>query len=189
MPYNTTAIPPRKEITGTTQLPLTRVKKIINMDQDINTCSNNAAFVITIATEMFIQHFAQEAHNQAKIERKPRRNIQYKDMANAVLSRDNLEFLEDVIPKVVSYGKIKDQAAATRAKLKGEKKTGIAGAAEDSAAPSGGLPNGKKHKTNGHAATNGAVLGGAHDDDPSAQLEMEMRQAQRSNDGDVDMTG
>ena len=29
---------------------------------------------------MFIQHFAQEAHNQAKIERKPRRNIQYKDM-------------------------------------------------------------------------------------------------------------
>lgn len=29
---------------------------------------------------MFIQHFAQEAHNMAKLERKPRRNIQYKDM-------------------------------------------------------------------------------------------------------------
>jgi hypothetical protein len=67
MPYNTTAIPPRKDITGTTQLPcvyaspftlgsstdrhpVTRVKKIISMDQDINTCSNNAAFVITVAT-------------------------------------------------------------------------------------------------------------------------------------------
>lgn len=29
---------------------------------------------------MFIQHFATEAHNNAKLERKPRRNIQYKDM-------------------------------------------------------------------------------------------------------------
>lgn len=29
---------------------------------------------------MFIQQFAQEAHNMAKLERKPRRNIQYKDM-------------------------------------------------------------------------------------------------------------
>ncbi|OIW31801.1 hypothetical protein CONLIGDRAFT_629488 [Coniochaeta ligniaria NRRL 30616] len=182
MPYNTTAIPPRKEITGTTQLPLTRVKKIINMDQDINTCSNNAAFVITLATEMFIQHLAQEAHNMAKFERKPRRNIQYKDMANAVLHHDNLEFLEDVIPKTTSYSKVKDQAAAARAKLKGEKKTGVVG--EEPA----GLPNGKKHKTNGHA--NGVAAPKIlADDDPSAQLEMEMRQAERGHDEDVDMTG
>lgn len=67
MPYNTTAIPPRKEVTGQTQLPrksshphalhthsdhppVTRVKKIIAVDPDVNICSNNAAFVITIAT-------------------------------------------------------------------------------------------------------------------------------------------
>ncbi len=66
MPYNTTAIPPRKEITGQTQLPreyfplqlypavtnsllVTRVKKIIGVDPDITICSNNAAFVITLA--------------------------------------------------------------------------------------------------------------------------------------------
>ena len=66
MPYNTTAIPPRRDVTGQTQLPckshdsrqghsmltvtVARVKKIIALDQDIAMCSNNAAFVITIAT-------------------------------------------------------------------------------------------------------------------------------------------
>jgi hypothetical protein len=30
--------------------------------------------------EMFIQHLADESLNQAKLERKPRRNIQYKDV-------------------------------------------------------------------------------------------------------------
>lgn len=29
---------------------------------------------------MFIQHIAGEAHNMAKMDRKPRRNIQYKDL-------------------------------------------------------------------------------------------------------------
>jgi hypothetical protein len=69
MPYNTTAIPPRKEVTGQTQLPcrlliallrslilqltpplVTRVKKIVAVDPDIAICSNNAAFAITLAT-------------------------------------------------------------------------------------------------------------------------------------------
>ncbi|PNY26543.1 DNA polymerase epsilon subunit C, partial [Tolypocladium capitatum] len=49
MPYNTTAIPPRKEATGHNQLPLTRVKKIIDQDSEIAKCSNNAAFIITCA--------------------------------------------------------------------------------------------------------------------------------------------
>ncbi|KAI0459523.1 histone-fold-containing protein, partial [Xylaria acuta] len=119
MPYNTTAIPPRKEVTGQAQLPLSRVKKIIAQDQDITICSNNAAFVITLATEMFIQHLASEGLNMAKLERKPRRNIQYKDLANAVSHHDNLQFLEDIVPKTVPYKQIKAHAAATRANLSG----------------------------------------------------------------------
>ncbi|KAI1168211.1 hypothetical protein F5B18DRAFT_269770 [Nemania serpens] len=119
MPYNTTAIPPRKEVTGQAQLPLSRVKKIIAQDQDIKLCSNNAAFVITLATEMFIQYLASEGLNMAKLERKPRRNIQYKDLANAVSHQDNLQFLEDIVPKTVPYKQIKAHAAATRAKLGG----------------------------------------------------------------------
>lgn len=75
---------------------VSRVKKIIGLDTDINQCSNNAAFVTTIATvcflcpssqqiltfiqEMFIQHLAEQSHNVVKSEKKPRRNIQYKDV-------------------------------------------------------------------------------------------------------------
>ncbi|KAK3400051.1 hypothetical protein B0T20DRAFT_407693 [Sordaria brevicollis] len=138
MPYNTTAIPPRKEVTGQTQLPLTRVKKIIAVDPDITVCSNNAAFVITLATEMFIQHLASEAQNMAKAERKPRRNIQYKDVAAAVSHHDNLEFLEDVVPKTSSYKAIKAQAAAARARVKGGSDTVVPPAGTAAAIATGG---------------------------------------------------
>ncbi|EJT78658.1 hypothetical protein GGTG_03757 [Gaeumannomyces tritici R3-111a-1] len=224
MPYNTTAIPPRREATGQTQLPLTRVKKIVALDPDINVCSNNAAFIITLATEMFIQHLAGEAHNMAKMDRKPRRNVQYKDLSNAVQHQENLEFLQDMVPKTLPFKQIREQAAATQAKLRGERPSddGENTGEGDSqlAAPA---PNGKRQKSssaNGkgaaHRQSNGAsVKGGAaaaspsssgggganghrasilSDDDPSTQLELEMRQAGRKGGGndaddDVEMTG
>ncbi|KAI0132685.1 histone-fold-containing protein [Xylariales sp. AK1849] len=193
MPYNTTAIPPRKEVTGQTQLPLSRVKKIIGQDQDISICSNNAAFAITVATEMFIQHLATEALKQAKLERKPRRNIQYKDVANAVHHQDNLEFLVDMVPKTAKFRDVKASAAAVRATLRGER----LGEDEEEPQP---VPNGKKHKSSAsRSSLNGSVdiaglLGGnrtrrqSEDDgpaDPNDQLQMEMRQAR--GDGDVEM--
>ncbi|KAJ3952888.1 hypothetical protein N0V92_010651 [Colletotrichum tropicale] len=194
MPYNTNAIPPRKEVTGQPALPLARVKKIIATDPDIGICSNNAAFVITLATEMFIQYLANEGQNMAKMDRKPRRNVQYKDLgkllvflspfltekdetktaapvANAVNHHDNLEFLEDVIPKTIPYKKIKDQAAISRANPR----------KADSEPKKRQSTNG----VNGTAAGPAAAAAAMQDDDPNAQLEAEARQA----DGDVDMTG
>ncbi|KAI1853376.1 hypothetical protein JX265_000128 [Neoarthrinium moseri] len=196
MPYNTTAIPPRKDVTGATLLPLSRVKKIIAQDQDINICSNNAAFAITVATELFIQHLASKALDAAKAERKPRRNIQYKDIATAVHHHDNLEFLEDLVPKTAKFKDVKAAAAATRASLRGELKTDVV--SEEPPAP---VPNGKKHKAsasrsslNGNVDI-GSMLGGhrvarmqSEDDgpaDPNDQLQMEMQQAR--GDGDVEM--
>ncbi|KAI4727602.1 histone-fold-containing protein [Aureobasidium sp. EXF-10728] len=103
MPYNNTPITPSTEITGTVSLPLARVKKIIHADDDIANCSNNAAFAITAATELFLQYLVEQTQNVVKAEKKPRRNIQYKDVASAVARVDNLEFLADVVPKTVSY--------------------------------------------------------------------------------------
>ncbi|KAH7160266.1 histone-fold-containing protein [Dactylonectria estremocensis] len=189
MPYNTTAIPPRKEPTGQTQLPLSRVKKIISQDPDIHICSNNAAFVITLAAEMFVQHLADESHTQAKLERKPRRNIQYKDVANAISHQDNLEFLEDVVPKTVPYKKIKAAAGATQARLRGENNA-------NERPPTAKTPvaNGtSKSIVNGNS--NGSPFAVTprteeRQDDPNAQLELEMRQAAgQTRDGDVTMTG
>jgi len=179
MPYNTTAIPPRKEVTGTAQLPLSRVKKIVAVDPDIQICSNNASFVITLAAEMFVQYLAAEGQNMVKLERKPRRNLQYKDLANAVLHKDNLEFLEDVIPKTTQYRQIKDQAAATQAKLRGEK-TG-----DDPQ-----LSNGKAQKpiANGSGSLNGFERErGAADEEPNRQLEMDVKKMEHGHDDDVDM--
>jgi len=112
MPYNNTPIAPPRETTGTVSLPLARVKKIISADDEVGACSNNASFVIALATEMFIQYLAEQTHTVVKTERKPRRNIQYRDVANAVARIDNLDFLGDVVPKTMPYKKFKEQKAA-----------------------------------------------------------------------------
>lgn len=116
MPYNNTAIPPPEEVTGSAALPLARVKRILQLDDDISACSANGAFAITVATEMFIRYLAEQSLNVVKSERKPRRNIQYKDVANAVARIDNLEFLTDVVPKTVTYREYKQQKAGRAAR-------------------------------------------------------------------------
>lgn len=115
MPYNNTAIPPPDEITGTSSLPLARVKKIIAADEELVQCSNSAAFAISVATEIFIRYLTEQAHNVVKAERKPRRNIQYRDLANAVARIDNLDFLADVIPKTTTYKQFKEKKAREEA--------------------------------------------------------------------------
>ncbi|RMJ27449.1 Histone-like transcription factor [Aspergillus sp. HF37] len=100
---------PVDEITGQTALPMSRIKKIVQLDDDIVQCSNNATFTIAVATEMFIRYLAEQGHNVVKSERKPRKNIQYRDLATAVSRIDNLEFLADVIPKTTTYKQFKEK--------------------------------------------------------------------------------
>ncbi|KAL1955512.1 hypothetical protein VTO42DRAFT_8466 [Malbranchea cinnamomea] len=109
MPSN--AIAPSEEIRGHSVLPLSRIKKIIRLDEDIQQCSNSSTFLIAMATEMFIQYLVEQGHNVVKSERKPRKNIQYRDLATAVSRIDNLEFLSDVIPKTTTYRQFKEKRA------------------------------------------------------------------------------
>ncbi|KAK4938813.1 hypothetical protein LTR10_020820 [Elasticomyces elasticus] len=111
MPYNNAPIEPPEEITGSSVLPLARVKKIIAMDEDIAQCSTTAAFAISIATEEFVRYLAEQAHNVVKSERKPRRNIAYKDIATAISRIDNLEFLSDTVPKTKTYRQFREEKA------------------------------------------------------------------------------
>lgn len=98
------------------QLPanssVARVQKIINADPERLTVTKNASFAIALATEMMIQHLATTTHNVVKAERKPRRNIQYRDVSGAVSKTDNLEFLVDVVPKTTQYGAWRKRKAA-----------------------------------------------------------------------------
>ncbi|KAI1396230.1 hypothetical protein F4819DRAFT_504651 [Hypoxylon fuscum] len=161
MPYNTTAIPPRSAPTGQTQLPLSRVKRIVAQDQDIGICSNNAAFVITLATEMFIQELSKQAFAVARADKKPRRNIQYKDLAGAVSHLDHLEFLEDVIPKTVPYKAVKASAAATRGALNGGVGHKARADADDDAAAAGAAAAAADRPSSAPGKKNGAAAGGS----------------------------
>lgn len=79
---------------------------------------------------MFIRYLAEQALKVNKAEKKPRRNIQYKDLgmkrfspkrvfyllishieANAVARIDNLEFLSDVIPRTTTFKEYKERKA------------------------------------------------------------------------------
>ncbi|KAL4883255.1 histone-like transcription factor [Aspergillus karnatakaensis] len=110
------------EITGQSSLPIARIKKIIQLDDDIVQCSSNATFVVAMATELFIQYLTEQGHNVVKSERKPRKTIQYKDLATAVSRIDNLEFLTDVIPKTTTYKQFKEKRAKETAKDPGVEK-------------------------------------------------------------------
>jgi len=94
------------------------VKRIIKLDEEIGACSNSAAFLVTVAAEMFIQYLAKQGYKGAQKDR--RKNLQYKDLANAVAALDTLEFLSDTIPRTVPYRKV----AAERRKAGGELEAG-----------------------------------------------------------------
>ncbi|RKP04806.1 histone-fold-containing protein [Thamnocephalis sphaerospora] len=82
--------------TGTTQLPAARVKRIIKEDSEIATCSADAVFLISVATEMFLKQTAQLSIQHAH--REKRKTVAYKDVANLVAERENLEFLTGRCP-------------------------------------------------------------------------------------------
>lgn len=155
-----------------------RVKKIINVDPDIGNCSNNAAFVITVATEMFLQHLVEQSFNQVKSEhtQKPRRNIQYRDVgqyiiitqqltwstdinaANAVARVENLEFLSDVVPRTMTMKAFKEKNS------------------KQSSAVTNGLGHGQNtldRHLGGQQNSNGAGHGDNDDDEEEEQDESE----------------
>ncbi|CAG8442618.1 17244_t:CDS:2 [Dentiscutata heterogama] len=69
---------PTSLITGTTVLPIARVKRIIKEDDEITMCSADATFVIAVAAELFVGHFAKQGLEKANAER--RKNIHYRDL-------------------------------------------------------------------------------------------------------------
>ena len=67
---------------------------------------------------MFVRYLTEQAHVVVRSEKKPRRAIQYKDLANAVARVDNLEFLSDIIPKTVQYKEIKEKKSRAPTTIK-----------------------------------------------------------------------
>ncbi|XP_075165028.1 DNA polymerase epsilon subunit 4 [Haematobia irritans] len=74
------------------QLPLTRVRNIMKLDPDLHVASNEAVFLVTRATELFIQSLGVESYTftaQAK-----KKTVQKRDVDLAISAVDSLMFLD-----------------------------------------------------------------------------------------------
>ncbi|WWC95185.1 hypothetical protein V866_002040 [Kwoniella sp. B9012] len=85
---------------GTTIFPISRVKKIIKADKELDNMSSEAVFMISVATEYFIKHFMEEGYTKARLEK--RKTVNYKDMAAVVARSEEFDFLKDVIPQPIN---------------------------------------------------------------------------------------
>lgn len=75
--YSSRALRARYTLTNPT---VARIKRIVNVDDDVNRCSSDANFLIAVATELFIQYLVKQTSTVLKADRKARRTIQYKDV-------------------------------------------------------------------------------------------------------------
>jgi len=75
-------------------LPQTKVKTIMKSSPEIDAIGVDSVFLITKATELFIDHLTTAAYSSCK----GSKNVQYKNLADVVHKNSNMEFLRDIIP-------------------------------------------------------------------------------------------
>lgn len=59
-------------------LPLTRIKKIIKEDKDVQKIANDAVICTAVATEVFVEYLVNHAYQYTK--RDGRKTVSYKDL-------------------------------------------------------------------------------------------------------------
>lgn len=78
-------------------VPLARIKKIMQADEDVNMIAAEAPVLFAKAAEMFIMEMT--LRGWAHTEEEGRRTLQTKDIAAAISETDVFDFLADVMPK------------------------------------------------------------------------------------------
>lgn len=76
----------------------------------------------TTLQEEFIRYLADRAHDVSKSGKKARHTVTYNDAAEAVNRVDQLQFLEDLVPKTTTHGEHKAKMAAKGKKIPGMEK-------------------------------------------------------------------
>ncbi|KAK9761790.1 hypothetical protein K7432_013051 [Basidiobolus ranarum] len=89
--------------TGVSEFPIARVKRIIKADSDVNNCSNEAVFLISKATELFVKKFSAAGYSYSQTDK--RKTLAYKDLANVPVHDDIFDFLSDILPKSLPVSK------------------------------------------------------------------------------------
>ncbi|KAG5264997.1 hypothetical protein AALO_G00260320 [Alosa alosa] len=80
-------------------LPMSRVKLIMKSSPDVSNINQEALFLTTKATELFVQHLARSSYKNGS--GKGKNTLSYSDLANAAEGTDNFQFLIDILPKKI----------------------------------------------------------------------------------------
>ncbi|XP_014371755.2 DNA polymerase epsilon subunit 4 [Papilio machaon] len=84
--------PPQRNETTRTKLPIARIRNIMRMDPDVSIVHSDAVFLVTKATELFLETMAKEAHTYMSLNK--RKTIAKKDLDHVINNVDCLCFLE-----------------------------------------------------------------------------------------------
>lgn len=94
--------PGKQAALGITSFPQARVMRILKLDDGIEHVSREAAFLITVASELFLKTVAERAYTVTRLEK--RRYIAYGDVQNIVAKDPHWSYLQDVVPDPIPYG-------------------------------------------------------------------------------------
>ncbi|KAM3961636.1 DNA polymerase epsilon subunit 4 [Aphomia sociella] len=82
----------KSEVIRSTRLPMARIKNIMKMDPDVSVVSGEAVFLVTKATELFLETIAKETYSYTSTNK--RKLISKKDLDLIINKVDCLCFLE-----------------------------------------------------------------------------------------------
>ncbi|KAG9279808.1 chromatin accessibility complex protein 1 isoform X2 [Astyanax mexicanus] len=83
----------------TISLPVSRVKLIMKSSPDVSCINQDALFLTTKATELFVQHLALSSYNNGS--GKETNTLSYSDLANTAEETETFQFLTDILPKKI----------------------------------------------------------------------------------------
>ncbi|XP_036422368.1 chromatin accessibility complex protein 1 [Colossoma macropomum] len=80
-------------------LPMSRVRLIMKSSPDVSCINQEALFLTTKATELFVQHLALSSYNNGS--GKDTNALSYSDLANTAEETETFQFLTDILPKKI----------------------------------------------------------------------------------------
>ncbi|KAL7829563.1 hypothetical protein AOLI_G00304480 [Acnodon oligacanthus] len=80
-------------------LPMSRVKLIMKSSPDVSCINQEALFLTTKATELFVQHLARSSYNNGA--GKDSNTLSYSDLADTAEETETFQFLTDILPKKI----------------------------------------------------------------------------------------
>ncbi|KAG7268444.1 hypothetical protein CRUP_037004 [Coryphaenoides rupestris] len=85
-----------------TSLPISRVRLIMKSSPDVSSINQDALFLTTKATELFVQLLAVSSFNNGS--GKESNTLAYSDLATTAEETDTFHFLTDILPKKILAG-------------------------------------------------------------------------------------